>query len=502
MTHTIFTKDTKRMIRQRISIAFLVLLTHASIAQLKLNYKPEIQSPTEMQYFSPKGDNLFVGDCIPFSHNGTYYLYWLLDSAHHSALNGLGGHQWTLSTSQDLKTWKHYPVVIGVDEEWEKSICTGSVVVNNNKFYAFYATRRVVDGKVNEQLSYAISDDGIHFKKQKPNPFYTSAPGYSKRDFRDPKVFVDKNGYFHLFVSSKLSDAVVKRFDGALVHMVSKDLKTWDIKSPVLSGQSSVPECPDYFKWNDWYYLIYGDAGDTYYVKSKSPYGPWEQPEFQALVEDWSNVAKTAEFKGNRRIMASWIPSKKDNKDDGHEIFGGSAMFRELVQFPNGTLGTKFPSEMIPQTGTVLQPAMIRDSLSKEAPNNGLKIVAPNGVGTVQVKDIPRNSRITFEVEPGGVNEELGLLLRSSVDGESSYKLTFDSNQQRVTLHNTTISSVEGMDKRFKVDIVMKGDIIDVSVDGRRCVVNRLPEKKGDMLMFFAKHGQVTFDHITIAPLK
>jgi len=93
-------------------------------------------------------------------------------------------------------------------------------------------------------------------------------------------------------------------------------------------------------------------------------------------------------------------------------------------------------------------------------------------------------------------------LLRSSADGESSYKLTFDANQQRVTLHNSTINSVEGMDKRFKVDIVMKGDIIDVSVDGKRCVVNRLPEQKGDALMFFAKHGQVVFDHITIAPLK
>ena len=183
-----------------------------------------------MQYFKPSG-NLFVGDCIPFFHDNTYYLYWLVDSAHHSALNGLGGHQWVLSTTKDLKNWTHHPVVLGIDEDWEKSICTGSLVYANKKFYAFYATRLIdKEKKVNEQLSYAISNDGINFKKQKPNPFYTSAPGYSKKDFRDPKVIVDSTGVFHLFVSSKKDSSALHGADGALVHLTSKDLKKWEVK--------------------------------------------------------------------------------------------------------------------------------------------------------------------------------------------------------------------------------------------------------------------------------
>ena len=193
-----------KRIRQKWLLAGLLIFIHISVqAQLGVRYDPSVQQTTNLQYFKPKGD-LFVGDCIPFAHNGTYYYYWLLDSAHHKSLNGLGGHQWALSTSTDLKNWKQYPVVLGIDEEWEKSICTGSVVFYKNIFYAFYATRLInSEGKVNEQLSYATSKDGIHFEKQKPNPFYTSAPGYSKRDFRDPKVVVDeKTGEFHLFVSS------------------------------------------------------------------------------------------------------------------------------------------------------------------------------------------------------------------------------------------------------------------------------------------------------------
>jgi len=477
------------------------VITFELNAQFKVLYDAAEQSIETMQYFSPSGDNLFVGDCIPFSHDGTYYLYWLLDSGHHSALNGLGGHQWVVSTTKDLKTWTHYPVVLGIDEEWEKSICTGSVVYYDKKFYAFYATRLLVEGQVNEQLSYAVSDDGIHFQKQQPNPFYTSAPGYSKRDFRDPKVFVDKQGFFNLFVSSREINSPIRKADGALVHMTSKDFKTWDVKAPVLTGQSSVPECPDYFKWNDWYYLVYGHKGDTYYVKSKEPYGPWQQPESQALVESWSNVAKTAAFSDDRRIAASWIPSRKDNKDNASEMFGGSVLFRELVQEANGTLSTKFPPEMVPPTGSPIKLDILHDGLSTVINANSFVIDAPNGIGTAHISSAPVNCRIAFETEPMGINEEYGLILRSDMNGSEGYKLGFSAINQITELHDSKIYAVKDLDKKTKVDVIMKDGIIDVNINGKRCIVNRLLEQKGEVLWFFAKHGKVKFINVTVSPL-
>jgi len=240
-------------------ISLLVSCISSASAQLNVNYDPEIQPKDAIQYFTPKGENLFVGDCIPYFHDGTYYLYWLVDHGHHSALNGLGGHQWTVSTSIDLKHWTHYPISIGIDEDWEKSICTGSVEYYGDKFYAFYATRLIDSlGNVNEQLSYATSSDAIQFNKEKPNPFYTSAPGYNKRDFRDPKVIVDKSGVFHLFVSSSSElNSSIDENRGCLVHLSSSDLKSWKVNEPILTGQRHVPECPDYFYWNKWYYLVF-----------------------------------------------------------------------------------------------------------------------------------------------------------------------------------------------------------------------------------------------------
>ena len=494
-------------------ICFLLLLFLSSKAQLSVRYNPSIQPTHSMQYFKPVGNNLFVGDCIPFFHNGTYYLYWLIDSAHHHALNGLGGHQWVLSTTKDLKTWTNYPIVLGIDEDWEKSICTGSVVFDKGQYYAFYATR-LVNGNpsgedikqapngiwsfVNEQLSYAISPDAVHFKKQKPNPFYTSAPGYSKRDFRDPKVFVDSVGMFHLLVASKQDSAPLQNSSGALVHLTSKDLKNWDVQQPVLTGQNSTPECPDYFLWNGWYYLVYSDNSNTFYVKSKSPYGPWQEPSYQALNEDWANVVKTAQFGTNRRIAAAWVPSRVDNKDEGREIFGGNVVFREVLQLPDGTLNTKFPVEMLPQSSQITSLQLHTDSFTSKTNDADFSINSPNGVGTAHYENIPSNCRISLQINPKSSNEEYGLIVRADNKGANSYKLSFSANDLKVNLGATSITGVAGLDHPIQVDIIMKDDIIDVCVDNRRCIVNRMIEHRGNNLWFYAKHGQVAFNSIKV----
>ena len=70
-----------------------------AFAQFDINYNPDQQPTNQIQYFKPVEQDLFVGDCMPFSHDGVFYLYWLIDKGHHSALNGYGAHQWVLSTS-------------------------------------------------------------------------------------------------------------------------------------------------------------------------------------------------------------------------------------------------------------------------------------------------------------------------------------------------------------------------------------------------------------------
>ncbi|MEJ7677535.1 MAG: hypothetical protein WKG06_06610 [Segetibacter sp.] len=274
------------------------------------------------------------------------------------------------------------------------------------------------------------------------------------------------------------------------------------MNEPVLTGQPSVPECPDYFSWNGWHYLIYGHNGNTFYVKSRSPYGPWQQPHNQTFNEDWANVVKTAEFTNGRRIAAAWIPSRKDNKDSEREIFGGNALFREVIQEDDGTLATKFPPEMIPETGQPVALKVISDSSTTASGADSYLISSPNGVGSAHFENIPQNCRITLVIEPVGENEEYGLYLRSNEKAAGGYKLNFLQNEKIVTLANTSINAVDGLNKNIKVDIIMIDDIIDVSVDNRRCISNRLPEQKGSFLWLYAKHGNVKFKSIKVSPIK
>ena len=157
--------------------------------------------------------------------------------------------------------------------------------------------------------------------------------------------------------------------------------------------------------------ILQSSIGNTFYVKSKNQYGPWQQPRHQTLNEDWSNVVKTAAFVNDRRIAAGWVPSRSQNKDNTHEIFGGNAVFREIIQEADGTLNSKFPLEMIPETEPALQLKLNSDLLVTTQDNSNFSINSPNGIGAAHYENIPLNCRITLEIEPQGINEEYGINL-------------------------------------------------------------------------------------------
>lgn len=478
-----------------------LFLTFSATAQVVKDYNPDKQKTSHIQYFKPVEEHLFTGDCMPYYHNGTFYLYWLLDEGHHAGLGGLGGHQWALSTSTDLKNWKHYPVAVGIDEEWEKSICTGSVIADKDKFYAFYSTRVKENDRVHEQLSYAISTDGGKtYVKQKPNPFYYAPEECVSRDFRDPKVFKGEDGMFHLFISGYKKDPELSGFGGYLVHLTSKDMKDWKESESPLTGQVATPECSDYFKWNDWYYLLYSINGDTYYVKSRQPYGPWEYPTTQAFVETWASVYKTTDFKDGRRIAVAYMPYRKDNKDNETSIWGGNALLRETYQLPDGTLYTKFLQEVLPAMKPVSTPR-IQSGASGNAVSiseNYIKIDSSDGTHTASMTGLPENYRITMRIEPDGNYDELGLFVRATDKEKKGYKLELNANKESIFIHNTGINGVKGLRNPLTLDVIVKGEFIDVCLNSERCIINRLPEQKGKELFFFLKNGKAVIKDITV----
>ncbi len=218
-------------------------------------------------------ENVFVGDCMPYVNNERYHILYLKDRHHHYSKWGLGAHQWAHISTSDFKKWDIHPMAVEITEEYEGSICTGSWIKQGDKEYLFY-TVRMVDGSP-AKICRSISKDGFHFEKDKDFSFVLSDK-YDGKCARDPKVIVDENGLFHMILTTALK--VEKK--GCLAHLTSKDLDVWaEEENPIyISLDETEPECPDHFKYKEYYYLIYSLNGRANYLYSKEPFGEWKIP--------------------------------------------------------------------------------------------------------------------------------------------------------------------------------------------------------------------------------
>jgi len=434
-----------------------------------------------MQYWRPPGHNTNVGDCMPFYHDGTFHLFYLFDRRHHGSKFGLGAHQWAHASTKDLVHWTHHPLAIPITEEREASICTGSVFFHDGTCYGYYATR-MADGS-GERLSLATSADGIHFQKTEPNPFAGPEKGYGPRDYRDPNVFRDEGtGLFHMLVAARLADAR----GGCLAQLISTNLRNWKLGEPFLVT-GYVPECPDHFAWNGWHYLM-----STGYWMSRGPLGPWTKPKVNAL--DVLYVPKTAAFTGNRRIWVSWLP------DGG---WGGCAVFREVIQHADGTLGTRFPPEMIPKHGPRAELSVEAPGSSAAEPGGRIELNASKGPEEVILRGLPHNARIALRFKAAAGAAAFGLRMRGSPLDRAANELRFVAPQRQVQIAGgPSLQEFDITDRPLSVEIILKDDILDVCLDGRRTLVSRVANLRGDRLVLFAEKGTVAFDGLGIYALQ
>ena len=286
-------------------------------------------------HWRPEGHNTGVGDCMPWFHEDRFHLFYLFDRRGHKSKYGLGAHQWAHVSTKDLKTWDVHPLAIAIDSQWEGSICTSSVFTDKGIHYAFYAVR-MSDGSA-AKLSWATSNDGIRFTKT--HRYFTLKAPYEPVSARDPFVFKDDSGLFHMLVTTSVTNDEGK-MEGCLAHLVSTNLEEWLQKEPYLiDGGREQPECSDLFEMNGWHYLIYGLCGTGRCRMSRNPFGPWVKPENDIIDDVRYRVPKTASFTGGRRLAVGFVTATP-------EAYAGCAVFRELVQQPDGTLSVEPVKEM------------------------------------------------------------------------------------------------------------------------------------------------------------
>ena len=450
------------------------------------------------QYWRPRGHNTSAGDAMPFFHDGRFHVYYLFDRRHHTSKWGLGAHQWAHMSSTDLRQWQHHPLALSISEEWEASICTGSVFHDNGTWYAFYTTR-LPDHF--ERLGIATSRDGIHFTKQIPTPFAEPQAPYRRGPNRDPFVWKTQSGEYRMLVTAELARPDVARRGGALELLHSNDLRQWTQQPPFLvpGYVGHQPECADLFAWNGWHYLLFGQDGATHYRMARNADGPWTAPAQDILDSPQARVMKTAAFPGNCRIGVSFIVEGR---------WGGDLVFRELLQRPDGTLGTKTPVELEASGASV--PWMPRP-LTPGAAMRGteLSIDSLGGFGAMALSGVPPDARIRMRLRPAPGTLAYGIVVRGAGACESGMELRLEPERRRAAWQPidsrslpenrlAAIEAVEELGSLVSLDVVTRGDILDAHLNGTRTLIHRAPASAGDQVFLWAHGGKVTADEVTI----
>jgi len=133
----------------------------------------------------------------------------------------------------------------------------------------------------------------------------------------------------------------------------------------------------------------------------------------------------------------------------------------------------------------------------------------PEESGLLPLGAIPENVRITARLTPMQTPQAYGLTLRAVTDYSQGYEVRLSPSQGTLEVRRTlagpfpapspnAIYAVAGMDRAVTLEIICQGDIIDVCLNGTRCLAARLPQRQADGLYLFCQNGAVGLEELTV----
>jgi hypothetical protein len=473
--------------------------------------KPAKQPNTvPVQYWTPPGHNSWVGDVATCFHKGRYHVFYLYDRRHHYSKFECGGHYFEHLSTTDFKTWTEHEAATPLDEQWE-TIGTGVPFVFNDKFclsYGLHTTRIYPQDKttlpaqwdclnkngrtgtfqrdatpgIPAGATYSVSADGIANFKKSQIMFHPC---------ENPSVYTDPSGKLRMmanFQSNGIWES--ESIDGG-----------WHCINP---GFPPGGDCTFFFRWGKFDYIIGGFTG-LWSKLAAAPNSAYEDVAGKGLdFYDGSAVPAITEITGGRFLMAGWIPMQGG--------WGGNLVIRELMQFPDGRVSSKWLKEITPETDkpetlaakvaetttfpTVGKSFMLTFTVQPAAAKQGKFGISflPETGEQASCELQLRLADLRAQFGPGSLNSFAGKT-KSLREGEGPHHVG-----------NYAIENLIGVDTPFTVRVIVKSDdkiggsLIDAEIAGQRTMIAYragLTVKN----MIFRTEG-VELKNVQIAPLK
>lgn len=256
---------------------------------------------------------------------------------------------------------------------------------------------------------------------------------YAPVHWRDPFVFWnEREGCWWMLVAAQKQGRTTRR--GCVGLCKSSDLHTWtyhELLYAPMNAQCAF-ECPDLFRWGDWYYLVYSSYADrfqTLYRMSKSLEGPWLVPEVDTFASRAFYAAKTGS--------------------------DGSLIVHELHQNADGTLRVAPVPDVcaafVAPRMADLQP-LCGDWKTWEA---GCAADAPYSYASMLIGEIGESCRIEMDVTFEEGTAQLGLALRVDEAFAEGYYVIIDPLRARME-YKTSVRMTERGGQMFPYEVEME----------------------------------------------
>ena len=263
-------------------------------------------------HFRPPGG--YVGDLIPFERGGRIWLFYLLDERRDPPT----GMPWALASTDDFVSYTDHGVVLpsGGPDAADYDCYTGCVIDDGDQLHLFYTGPQPGTPHHGGRSPGGLSRN----ERRRPHPVAThpdhtfGAPtGYLPEDWRDPYVYrVTPDEPWQLVLAARHTGGPDRRC-GVVARLTSTDLATWHLTTPLWDPHRFITqECPEVFRWGDWWYLVYSefsDAFQTRYRIAAGPDGPWLAPECDS-VDGRARYASKSVARGDRRFFVGWIATR------------------------------------------------------------------------------------------------------------------------------------------------------------------------------------------------
>lgn len=191
-------------------------------------------TPTVGWMNDPNGFSVYQGKVHLFYQYYPYDTKW-------------GPMHWGHQVTGDMVHWQECKAALAPDKEYDKDGCFSGSAIETAKGHVLLYTGVAIDKGQERQNQCIAIGDGSEYRKTADNPVVTGEmlpEGFSRRDFRDPKIWKDGDCYY-LVAGSRDEHG-----NGQVVLFSSMDLYNWKYEGVLAHSGGEIGsmwECPDFF---------------------------------------------------------------------------------------------------------------------------------------------------------------------------------------------------------------------------------------------------------------